>query len=277
MYHPTICRNSSLVPGNGQYSWKKYTTLVRNFISIYFVQNKFLSKLHAPHHLLFSFHQPNGLCFHPISYVTRRFMSDWFILFSNNCDILSLWYWCYSKWQVSLSGHLFDQFLINEALDIIEAAGGSFHLVRCDLGQSANSVSYSELEVSQLFPPKNKNLLLSLVNLKVLYKTCSIIFFWQPVGNWLDRFPVLQFIYSLFKILLLIAGLLVLDVWNSCGILIVLILTICYEEIFQPQYCPMPVQHLMVLDVFWFFGCFHKFLEILEKIGYETKHPGIYY
>ncbi|RWR95819.1 Saccharopine dehydrogenase / Homospermidine synthase [Cinnamomum micranthum f. kanehirae] len=49
---------------------------------------------------------------------------------------------------VSLSGHLFDQFLINEALDIIEAAGGSFHLVRCDLGQSANSVSYSELEVS---------------------------------------------------------------------------------------------------------------------------------
>ncbi|WP_161976925.1 hypothetical protein, partial [Xylella fastidiosa] len=27
--------------------------------------------------------------------------------------------------QVSLSGHLFDQFLINEALDIIEAAGGS--------------------------------------------------------------------------------------------------------------------------------------------------------
>ncbi|XXG81568.1 hypothetical protein AAC387_Pa09g2165 [Persea americana] len=67
--------NSSLVPGNGQYSWKKYTTLV------------------------------------------------------------------------SLSGHLFDQFLINEALDIIEAAGGSFHLVRCDLGQSANSVSYSELEV----------------------------------------------------------------------------------------------------------------------------------
>ncbi|XP_057967291.1 alpha-aminoadipic semialdehyde synthase isoform X2 [Malania oleifera] len=49
---------------------------------------------------------------------------------------------------VSLSGHLFDQFLINEALDIIEAAGGSFHLVKCQLGQSASSVSYSELEVS---------------------------------------------------------------------------------------------------------------------------------
>ncbi|XP_043721830.1 alpha-aminoadipic semialdehyde synthase isoform X2 [Telopea speciosissima] len=48
---------------------------------------------------------------------------------------------------VSLSGHLFDQFLINEALDIIEAAGGSFHLVRCEVGQNANAMSYSELEV----------------------------------------------------------------------------------------------------------------------------------
>jgi hypothetical protein len=50
---------------------------------------------------------------------------------------------------VSLSGHLFDQFLINEALDIIEAAGGSFHLVKCQVGQSANVMSYSELKVSR--------------------------------------------------------------------------------------------------------------------------------
>ncbi|KAK1280738.1 Alpha-aminoadipic semialdehyde synthase [Acorus gramineus] len=48
---------------------------------------------------------------------------------------------------VSISGHLFDQFLINEALDIIEAAGGSFQLVRCEVGQSADAMSYSELEV----------------------------------------------------------------------------------------------------------------------------------
>ncbi|KAM3741687.1 hypothetical protein ACB098_07G015600 [Castanea mollissima] len=48
---------------------------------------------------------------------------------------------------VSLSGHLFDQFLINEALDIIEAAGGSFHSVKCQVGQSVNVKSYSELEV----------------------------------------------------------------------------------------------------------------------------------
>ncbi|PIA43283.1 hypothetical protein AQUCO_02000603v1 [Aquilegia coerulea] len=48
---------------------------------------------------------------------------------------------------VSLSGHLFDQFLINEALDIIEAAGGSFHLVSCEVGQSSSVMSYSELEV----------------------------------------------------------------------------------------------------------------------------------
>ncbi|CAA6658720.1 unnamed protein product [Spirodela intermedia] len=48
---------------------------------------------------------------------------------------------------VSLSGHLFDQFLINEALDIIEAASGSFRLINCEVGQSTNHVSYSELEV----------------------------------------------------------------------------------------------------------------------------------
>ncbi|KAL6010490.1 hypothetical protein ACLOJK_000923 [Asimina triloba] len=48
---------------------------------------------------------------------------------------------------VSLSGHLFDQLLINDALDIIEAAGGSFQLVRCDVGQSTIATSYSELEV----------------------------------------------------------------------------------------------------------------------------------
>ncbi|XP_059634664.1 alpha-aminoadipic semialdehyde synthase isoform X2 [Cornus florida] len=48
---------------------------------------------------------------------------------------------------VSLSGHLFDQFLINEALDIIEAAGGSFHSVKCQVGQSSDAMSYSELEV----------------------------------------------------------------------------------------------------------------------------------
>lgn len=50
--------------------------------------------------------------------------------------------------QVSLSGHLFDQFLINEALDNIEALGGSFHLVKCQVGQSADAMSFSELEVS---------------------------------------------------------------------------------------------------------------------------------
>ncbi|KAL6224334.1 hypothetical protein ACLB2K_003189 [Fragaria x ananassa] len=48
---------------------------------------------------------------------------------------------------VSLSGHLFDQFLINEALDIIEAASGSFHLVKCQVGPSSHAMSYSELEV----------------------------------------------------------------------------------------------------------------------------------
>ena len=50
---------------------------------------------------------------------------------------------------MSLSGHLFDQFLINEALDIIEAAGGSFQLVKCQVGQSVDAISCSELEVSK--------------------------------------------------------------------------------------------------------------------------------
>lgn len=65
---------------------------------------------------------------------------------------MSFEYKIHSKWnwQVSLSGHLFDQFLINDALDIIEAAGGSFHLVKCQVGQSADAMSYSELEVIKL-------------------------------------------------------------------------------------------------------------------------------
>ena len=72
--------------------------------------------------------------------------------------------------QVSLCGHLFDKFLINEALDIIETAGGSFHLVKCDVGQSIDDMSYSELEVSnttsyrcELFSVRSKHNILSLV------------------------------------------------------------------------------------------------------------------
>ena len=52
------------------------------------------------------------------------------------------------KTSVSLNGHLFDQFLINEALDIIGAAGGSFHLARCELGQTSDAMSYTEIEIS---------------------------------------------------------------------------------------------------------------------------------
>ncbi|KAJ4970050.1 hypothetical protein NE237_003149 [Protea cynaroides] len=50
--------------------------------------------------------------------------------------------------KISLSRHLLDQFLINEALDIIKAAGGSFHLYRCEVGQIADAMSFSGLEVS---------------------------------------------------------------------------------------------------------------------------------
>ncbi|CAM6098157.1 unnamed protein product [Calypogeia fissa] len=48
---------------------------------------------------------------------------------------------------VSLNGHLFDQFLINEALDVISAAGGRFRLATCKLGQSDEEISHADLEV----------------------------------------------------------------------------------------------------------------------------------
>lgn len=65
------------------------------------------------------------------------------------------------KTSVSLNGHLFDQFLINEALDIIEAAGGSFHLARCQVGQTSDAMSYAEIEVSA----NDKDLLAHIVDL----------------------------------------------------------------------------------------------------------------
>ena len=49
--------------------------------------------------------------------------------------------------QVSLDGHLFDHLLINEALDVIENAGGQFRLAACELGQTVDSTSHAELEV----------------------------------------------------------------------------------------------------------------------------------
>ncbi|PWA47366.1 hypothetical protein CTI12_AA464940 [Artemisia annua] len=51
-----------------------------------------------------------------------------------------------AEFTVSISGHLFGQF-VKEALDIIKAAGGSFHLVKCQVGQGTDSTSYSELEM----------------------------------------------------------------------------------------------------------------------------------
>ncbi|KAE9602514.1 putative oxidoreductase [Lupinus albus] len=78
-------------------------------------------------------------------YISRMRKSDSDELPDNEASSFS------NKWKynitVSLSGHLFDQFLINEALDIIEAKGGSFHLVNCHVGQSSEVISYSELEV----------------------------------------------------------------------------------------------------------------------------------
>eukprot|EP00897_Mesotaenium_endlicherianum_P005729 jgi/Mesen1/5184/ME000257S04454 len=49
---------------------------------------------------------------------------------------------------VSLDGHLFDQFLINEALDVIETAGGNFQLATWRVGKNSHVTSYVELEVS---------------------------------------------------------------------------------------------------------------------------------
>ncbi|KAK7396706.1 hypothetical protein VNO78_17864 [Psophocarpus tetragonolobus] len=45
-----------------------------------------------------------------------------------------------------LSGHLFDQVLIDEDLDIVEVAGGSFHLVNCHVDQSMKAVLFLNLK-----------------------------------------------------------------------------------------------------------------------------------
>lgn len=51
------------------------------------------------------------------------------------------------KTMVALDGHLFDQFFINEALDVIEKAGGQFRIASCELGQTVDATSHAELEV----------------------------------------------------------------------------------------------------------------------------------
>ncbi|GJP59146.1 hypothetical protein CLOP_g8444 [Closterium sp. NIES-67] len=51
---------------------------------------------------------------------------------------------------VSLNGHLFDRFLINDALDVIERAGGTFQLATCLVGQSVDSSSFAEIQVGCL-------------------------------------------------------------------------------------------------------------------------------
>lgn len=84
-------------------------------------------------------------------------------------------------WQVSLSGHLFDKFLINEALDIIEAAGGFFHLVNCHVGQSVNAISYSELEVSTHF-----------FKLECLLMPLKKIFFYWMQSTWITEFHIFR-------------------------------------------------------------------------------------
>ncbi|KAG6542771.1 hypothetical protein Mapa_015848 [Marchantia paleacea] len=48
---------------------------------------------------------------------------------------------------VSLNGHLFDQFLINEALDVIVDAGGRFRSATCKVGHSDDETSHADLEV----------------------------------------------------------------------------------------------------------------------------------
>ncbi|KAH9540925.1 hypothetical protein CY35_14G031500 [Sphagnum magellanicum] len=48
---------------------------------------------------------------------------------------------------VSLSGHLFDQYLINEALDVICDAGGRFQVATFKVGQSDAETSHADLQV----------------------------------------------------------------------------------------------------------------------------------
>lgn len=49
---------------------------------------------------------------------------------------------------MSLNGHLFDQHLINEALDVICSGGGRYRLATWELGQSDDETSRADLEVT---------------------------------------------------------------------------------------------------------------------------------
>jgi hypothetical protein len=49
--------------------------------------------------------------------------------------------------QVSLSGHLFDQHLINEALNVICDGGGRYRLKTLEPGQTDDETSSADLEV----------------------------------------------------------------------------------------------------------------------------------
>ncbi|PRQ49378.1 putative saccharopine dehydrogenase (NAD(+), L-glutamate-forming) [Rosa chinensis] len=86
---------------------------------------------------------------HLMSYPTPLYTCLAFIFLESSKDHASHHFNKKYTTLVSLSGHLFDQFLINEALNIIEPASGSFHLVKCQVGPSSHAMSYSELEVSR--------------------------------------------------------------------------------------------------------------------------------
>lgn len=136
--HPSlICRDMPENSANSHFSKKKFNILVGFSV--------LLTRLCIPYQTM-----QTAFYVLVLSIFLSCFVTDNSLYFSSVMQTFffsSSAYCCYN-WQVSLSGHLFDQFLINEALDIIETAGGSFHLVKCQVGQSSAAPSYSELEVS---------------------------------------------------------------------------------------------------------------------------------
>jgi LOR/SDH bifunctional enzyme conserved region len=115
---------------------------------------------------------------------------------------------------VSLSGHLFDKFQINKALDIIEAAGGSFHLIKCEVGRSIEDFSYSELEVSYKMS--------CLISASILLYHFCLRFFFYDVGV----FEIIIIVIIIIIIIVIIIIIIIIIIMVVVVIIIIIIMVV---------------------------------------------------
>lgn len=72
---------------------------------------------------------------------------------------------------IHLEGHLLDTGLVNRALDIIVAGGGSFQVLNFDLGEQRHDISTAEVKVSAPDPAMIANIMGQLIDLGAVSKT----------------------------------------------------------------------------------------------------------